>query len=207
MSLIPYGLNPDETWEIDFAADRAKRELAFLAAYATSLREQAGGVKPIASVVVNGVAAQQFDVERVKTELLAQAAELDKKAAALQAELAAYVPRSGPIFTVGAIPNGLRAEIAGEAREKGALPDGTEKVRRDVAWAEKVVRAAIRGHANLISSKSGAPVPFDSEPVDFLGKQRQAPSQRTLEAYQPILQDLALAALESQRLDETRKNG
>ncbi len=189
MGLIPYGLNPDETWELDFAEARARHELAILADVEKRLRADAAKL--------NG------------DEQAAVAAEADavaEKAAALRADLAAYEPRSGPVFTVGAIPNAMRAEIAGERQEIDRMEPGTERSRREVASSEKIVRWAIRGHSNL-RSRSGAPVPFVAETIAWEGQSRSAPARVTLEAYQPILSDLALQALLAQRIDEAGKNG
>jgi hypothetical protein len=188
--LVPYGLNPDETWELDFAAARAKREIGLLRSTAEFIQEKA---------------QRTADAEAKKAHE-ATAADLEQKAKALQAELAAYFPRSGPIFSVGAIPNGMRAEIAGERQEIDRLDGGAEKSRRELAWAEKIAHWAIRGHTNLLQ-RSGVAIPFKAETVQWAGRARTAPDRDTLEAYQPILHDLALLALESQRLDEAGKNG
>jgi hypothetical protein len=177
MGLIPYGLNPDETWEIDFAAERAKSTVQDL----------------------RGAAA------RVTEKDATAAKRIEEQAAALEAELAAYVPGSGPVFVVGPIPNGMRAEIAGEAQALGSVTDDVEHARRDVAWSEKVIRWAVRGHRNLRTAR-GAEVAFEAEEVEWDGRKRKLVARPTLEAYQPILGDLALACLRSQRLDEAGKN-
>jgi hypothetical protein len=187
--LVPYGLNPDETWELDFAAARAKHELAILAATEKALRDDAarkGGP----------------DAEA----LLREADAVKASADALRAELDTYTPRSGPLFTIGAIPNAMRAEIAGERQEIDRMPPGPERERRDVALAEKVIRWTVRGHEQL-RTRSGASIPFVSDPLPWEGRTRTSPARATLEAYQPILHDLSLHALRSQRLDEAGKNG
>lgn len=186
MGLIPYGVNPDETWELDFPAVRAKRQIEKLRAAAERLRAKAE--KP------GGEAS------------LEAANELDRKRAALEAELAEYKPGTGPIFVVGHMPNALRAEIIGESDEIIALPPGVEGSRRDTAWCEKVVRWTVRGHRGLRTA-SGVEVPFVAEAFTWEGQARSAPSRQTLEAYQEILGDLAPLALLGQRLDEAGKNG
>lgn len=175
--LIPYGLNPDETWEIDFASVRAKAAIRDLRAAVERMREK----DPEMSMRLEG------------------------RAVALEAELAAYEPGSGPIFTVGPIPNGMRAEVAGEAAAIGEVVDPVDHERRDVAWSEKVVRWSVRGHRNL-RSRNGTEVPFATEEVEWDGRKRKLVARATLEAYQMILGDLALACLRSQRLDEAGKN-
>jgi hypothetical protein len=189
MSLIPYGLNPDETWECDFAATRAQHELLILSSTEKAVRDEA--------------ATKSGEEQKA---LVAEADRLKAKANALEAELKAYVPRSGPVFTIGAIPNALRAEIAGERQENVRLEPGPERARREVAAAEKIIRWAVRGHENLLS-RSGAAVPFVADTIEWEGRKRPSPARQTLEAYQPILHDLALQALKSQRLDDTGKNG
>lgn len=194
MGLIPYGLSPDETWALDFAAARARREIALLRGAAKAARE---AVAQARVSVQDGEAAPKIPTgER-----------LDAAAADVEKELAAYQPRTGPVFVVGPIPNALRAEIAGEHEEVMRLPEGAERQRRLMEWSEKVIRWSIRGHTNL-RSRSGEQVPFDAEDLTGPdGRARKGPSRRTLEAYQPIVHDLALAALASQRMDEVEKNG
>lgn len=189
MALIPYGVNADEVWQLDFAAARGRRDLEIHRDAIERSRQ---------------LAAREAD--EAKREGLARAvAELEKKAAALEADLAAYVPGSGPVFQVGHIPNALRAELVGEAQEIDQAT-GAERMRRDVAWSEKVVRWAVRGHDNL-RGRGGTVIPFGSDPITWEGQPRPSPDRRTLEAYQPFLADLALLAWQSQRLDEAGKNG
>jgi hypothetical protein len=188
--VIAYGINPAETWEIDFHAERLRWTVENLREAARYARERATTEK----AKPDG-AAQKAEVE----ERLA--AGFDGRAAALDAELTAYTPRTGPVFVVGHIPNALRAEIVGEADEIRRLPEGAERVKRDTAWAEKVVRYAIRGHSGL-RTRRGEELPFTAEQLDG----RASPARSTLEAYQAILGDLAILALRSQRLDEAGKN-
>jgi hypothetical protein len=187
MGLIPYGLNPDETWQVDFAAERARDELQVLADTVADLREQATRAGAPVS------------------EIEARAAKVEEKAKQLEAELAAYTPKSGPVFTIGPIPNGLRAEIAGERMEISRLEWGAERERREAAWSEKVVLNAVRGHENL-RSRSGAAVPFGADSITGPAGAHACPNRKTIEAYQPILHDLAHLCLKSQRLDEAGKN-
>lgn len=189
MALIPYGANPAETWPLDFAAARGRRDLEIHREAVAAARAR----------------AKAEPDEKKRSAIEQSATLLEQKAAALEADLAAYAPGSGPVFQIGHIPNALRAEIVGEAQEIDQAA-GAERMRRDVAWSEKVVRWAVRGHDNL-RGRGGTVIPFGSDPITWGGETRPSPDRRTLEAYQPFLADLALLAWQSQRLDEAGKNG
>ncbi len=187
---IPYGVDPDETWEIDLTRVLAERGIELGRAVARNVREKA---------------AKETDAKK-RTELEAVAKASEDGSTKLEADVAAYVPGSGPVFTVGPIPNGKRGAVAGEGVELSRLTDARERGERDDAWSAEVVRWAVRGHRNL-RRRDGTEIPFISEAVKWVGVERQVVSAKTLEAYGPFLGDLALAILESQRLDEARKNG
>jgi hypothetical protein len=191
--LIPYGLNPNETWEVDFAAERARWMAEVWRAAAASAREE------VSRLEKKPRPPDGSDPAEVQLRV---AEDLERRVRDLEAELATYAPRSGPSFIVGHIPNAMRAEILGELAELRGMPDGAERVKRDVAWSEKVVRYSVRGHTGL-RDRRGAELAFVSEPLDG----RPSPARATLEAYQPILGDLANLALRSQRLDGAGKNG
>lgn len=189
--LKAYGIDPDETWELDFALEDGRFTLE-------ALRRE----------VERGRAAlekEQDGEKRKASETRIAAAE--KAIPALEADLAAYEPGSGPVFTVGSIPNGKRAEIQGDELEVFRLPDGKDRIVRDRAWAELVVRWSVRGHRGLRSLKTQKEIPFRSEAVEFAGEQRQLVSRKTLDAYGPIIGRLAVLVLRSQQLDEAEKNG
>jgi hypothetical protein len=176
-----YGIDPDETWELDFIAEEGRLTLEMLRRH----------------------------IDRMKADSVADAAALEgaeAKAAALERDLAAHASGAGPVFLLGAIPNGKRAEIQGDSMEVLKLPEGRERLVRDREWAENVVRWGVRGHRNLVSGKSKKPIAFATEDVTWWGEKRQVPSRKTLEAYGPILGDLAILILRSQRFDEAEKN-
>jgi hypothetical protein len=187
--LIPYGVDPDETWEIDFARALAERTIRLSREVAKRVLENA---------------AKEPDAKKKAT--LERAAKLSaEKVEALEVDLAKYEPGSGPVFIVGSIPNGKRGELAGEAYDVSRIEEGKTRGARDDAWAAEVVRWTVRGHRNL-RRRDGAEIPFAAETMKWNGEDRQVPSRRTLEAYGPILSDLALTILDSQRLDEAGKN-
>jgi hypothetical protein len=185
-----FGLDPDETWEIDFSLEAGRMTLEGLGRALTKRRAE--------------LAAEKDEAKRAALEGVIASAE--KAAANLEADLASYEPGCGPVFVVGPIPNGKRAEIDGESYEALRLADGKEKLARDRAWAESIVRWAVRDHRGFLSGKSRKPIPFVTEEVDFAGGKRTVVARRTLEAYGPILGDLALLILRSQRIDEAGKN-
>jgi len=176
---IPYGIDPDETWELDLCAA--------LATYAVETWEHT-----VARAKEKGDDAATSAAEKA----------LD----AARADLAGYEAGSGPVFKIGHIPNGKRAEIGGEAMAKARLEIGPESEKRTRAWSEEVVRWSVRGHRNL-RTRAGAEVAFVSEAEKWLGVERQLVSRRTLESYQAVVDDLAILILRSQRLGETAKNG
>lgn len=204
---VVYGIDPDETWEIDYVAATTRRTIDSLRAHAKALRERAAGtdasLAPDAKTVEEGAAL----AAAVRVDLEARAADAEAKASAAEADLAGYVPGSGPVFVVGSIPNGKRAEILGESIETQRMEHGTEALVRDRKWSETVVRWGVRDHRNLLSGKSKQPIPFRPETIAWDGEERKVPGRKTLEAYAPILGDLALLVLDSQRMDEAGKNG
>jgi hypothetical protein len=186
-----FGLDPDETWEIDFSLEAGRMTLDGLTRAIEKRRAE--------------IAAEKDEAKRAGIEGALAAAE--KAAAKLRADLASYEPGCGPVFIVGPIPNGKKAEIDGDQYEALRLDDGKEKLARDRAWAAEVVRWSVRNHRNFLSAKSRNPIPFVTEEVDFAGAKRTVVARRTLEAYGPILGDLAILVLRSQRIDEAGKNG
>ncbi len=191
-----YGLDPDETWEIDFSLEAGRMALESMK---RSLERNR-----------NALAAEQDEAKRAAFGTIVAAVE--KAIAKSEAEIAAYVP--GPtsaVFVVGPIPNGKRAELDGAQYEALRL-EGKAKIASDRAWAEQVVRWGVRGHRNFLDGKRDVetgerkPIEFCAEEVDFAGGKRTVVSRRTLEAYGPILGDLALIVLRSQQIDEAGKN-
>jgi hypothetical protein len=178
-----YALDPDETWEVDYSLEVGRfRERIWLRLMA--------------------------DAE-VKKEIEAGA---QAKAAleVVRADLAAYEPRSGPIFKVGHIPAAKRPEIQGLGLELSKIgPDAKERPPGEFAWQREIVRWAVRGHRNL-RRRSGAEVPFEAEAVSFDGEQRQVVSRGMLEVYGQSglltgLGGLGYLCLEDQRLSDDEK--
>lgn len=178
---IPYGIDPDEIWDLDFCAEVARGRARLESAVAKTLRESAETKAPDA-----------------KAALEAQAALAEKRAAEAEADLTGYEAGSGPIFKVGSIPGRRRAELTGRHQELAALDDGKEKAVGLAEWSRDVAAAAVKSHRNLRTA-GGREVTFD------LTDGR--PSERTLEAYAPILADLAWIVLAQQRLGPDGKNG
>jgi hypothetical protein len=187
---IPYGLDPDETWEIDFAEASAQRAVE-------EIGEKAAALK---------VAAEAEKDEAKRATLLAGVKAAEETKAKLEGELAAYVRGAGTIFIVGPLPNGKRAELLGESYEVTKIAPGKDHSVRDTSWSEEVVRWTVRGHRNFKSGKSGKDLPFHTETADFAGEKRTVVGRKTLEAYGRFIGELALVALRSQRLDEAGKN-
>ncbi len=178
---IPYGIDPDEVWDLDFCAEMARGRARIELEVAKSLRASA--------------ATERNPEAHAALLMAAERAERNAKEAG--DDLAGYTPGSGPSFRVGAIPGVRRAELVGRHQEVSAMAEGREKAMASVEWARDVVSAAVKGHANLKTS-SGREVPFDSE--------GGRPSAKTLEAYSQILTDLAWAILGQQRLGPDGKN-
>lgn len=199
---IPYGVDPDETWEVDYVQESARRLIRANRAAAAVAREEAQRIDPDRLPEGERQAARER-VERV----LAAAAACDAQAAKLEADLAGYTPGSGPVFVVGPLPNGKRGEIRGEGLEVARLGEGKDANARDERWAEEVVRWSVRGHRGL-KSRRGAELPFVPETITWAGEPRQVVSRKTLEAYgaSRVLSELALLVLDSQRLEEAGKN-
>lgn len=178
---IPYGIDPDEVWELDFCAEVARMKARVERDVAASYRESAAQAKD---------ASDRLDLETAAAKCEARAVEAD-------ADLAGYQPGTGPIFQVGAIPGRRRAELLGRRQELNALRVGEEKAGGLADWARDVVSASVRGHRNLLRA-SGGEVPFEAV--------EGRPSARTLEAYGPILADLAWVVVSQQRLGADGKN-
>lgn len=186
-----YGVDPDETWELDYSLEEGRFTLDALRREVASARAD----------------AEREQDPKKRSALEASAAAAASAADKLEADLAAYVPGSGPIFIVGPIPNGKRAEIRGDSLELVKLPSGRERSQRNRELDELVVRWGVRGHRNLLSGRSAKPIPFETEDAPFAGGTRKVVSAQTLEAYGPILTSLALLVLRSQEIDEAGKNG
>lgn len=199
---IIYGIDPDETWEVDFLAAQARRLIRANRAGAEAARNDAAKIDPERTPEAEREAAATR-----KGALEKAAAFCNEKAAKLEADLAAYQPGSGPVFLVAPLPNGKRGELIGEAQEVARLDDGKECASRDLAWSEQVVRWSVRGHRNL-KKRNGQEIPFASEDLDWAGEKRKVVGRKTLEAYGAtgILGSLALLILDSQRIDEAGKN-
>lgn len=187
---IPYGIDPDETWELDFVEASARRTIGRLEEELAKAKERAEKEKD----------------EKKRETLLDQVKAAEDAKAKLETDLAGYTPGTGPIFTLGPIPNGKRAELLGETIEVERAEGPKEAAIKDTAWAENVVRWSVRGHRNLKSGKSGKALPFHTEKVSFAGEEREVVARKTLEAYGRFLGDLALVVLRSQRIDEAGKN-
>jgi hypothetical protein len=190
MLSIPYAIDPDEVWEIDFVRSVAKRQIKVLDSVIAGFDEDVREAK-------DEEGRKRFEAERAR---------LAEKRAALAADLAAYTG-GGPVFTVGHLPGAKRAGLAGEGQAIGVLAAGSEKATRDREWAREVVRWSVKGHAGLLAGREKKPVPFAAESVTWSGSPREVVSERTLDAYEPIVLDLALAIWDSQRLDGAEKNG
>lgn len=188
---IPYGIDPDETFELDFCLEQATGLVEIRERILRNAKERA----------TRGDAVEGASKPGAETELLTA----EKALEAARAELAAYVPGTGPIFVVGHIPNGKRAEISGESGELAQLGPGSATEKRGREWSEGVVRWAVRGHRNL-TTRSGKTIPFVTVEETWLGEPRQLVARKTLEAYQVVIDELALLILRAQRLGETGKN-
>lgn len=177
---IVYGLDPDETWELDYSLEVGR------------FRERVWGEL----------------LARAKTP--AEAGEAEAALTAARADLAGYAAGSGPIFIVGHVPAAKRPEIQGLGLELSKIPpDAKERPPGEFAWQREIVRWAVRGHRNL-RRPSGAEVPFEAEGVPFDGETRQVVSRRTLEVYglSGLLQGLGglgYLCLEPQRLSVAEK--
>lgn len=178
---IPYGIDVDEVWELDFCAESARAFIRLHQVTAESLR---------------ATAAVEKDEAR-KEAFNNAATEAEGKAQAAEADLKGYLPGSGPVFRVGSILARRRAELVGRKVEVDSMPEGSARAVAQVEWARDVVLAAVKGHRNLVRP-AGGEVPFDL--VD--GK----PSERTLEAYGSILSELAWVIFAQQRLGPDAKN-
>ena len=178
---IPYGIDPDEIWEVDYCAEVARTRSRIERDVAASMRDTAAGERS-----PEGRAA-----------LEASATRADARAAEAEADLAGYVAGSGPIFRVGAIPGRRRAELLGRHQEIAALSDGKEKALALAEWSRDVVAVAVKGHRNLKTAR-GLDVPFELTDGRV--------SDRTLEAYGQVLVDLAWVVLSQQRLGTDGKN-
>jgi hypothetical protein len=187
---IPYGLDPDETWEVDFAEASAQRAIEEITARAADLK----------------LAAEEAKDPEKKVAILAGVKAAEEAKAKLEGDLATYVRGTGTIFIVGPLPNGKRAELLGESYEVNRIAPGKDHSVRDTAWSEEVVRWTVRGHRNFKSGKSGRDLPFHTEEASFAGEKRSVVGRKTLEAYGRFIGELALVVLRSQRLDEAGKN-
>lgn len=186
MIKIPFGIDPEETFELDYCLALGRYEVENAEARIEQLRGKSDPAK-----------AEETAKRLELLERMLQSAKED---------LAAYVPGSGPIFMVGHIPNGKRAEIGGESLALLKIEGEVESAKRNREWAENVVRWAVRGHRNL-KTASGADVAFITETDKWLGAERAVVGRKTLEAYQLVIDDLAILVLRAQRLGETGKNG
>lgn len=185
-----YGIDPDETWEIDYSLEEGRFTL-------DALRREI-------ERLLGDLAKEEDPTKRKALEHAVTSA--TATADRLEADLAAYAPGTGPIFIVGPIPNGKRAEIRGDSVELVRLDPGRERSQRSRDLDELVVRWGVRGHRNLLSGRSKKAIPFETEEVPFAGGTRKVVATSTLEAYGPILSSLALLVLRSQDLDEAGKN-
>ncbi len=193
---IPYGLDPDETWEVDFVEASAQRAIERFTRTAEELEEAAKTERDPEkkAAILNGVKAAKEG--RTK----------------LAADLVKYERGTGPIFVLGPLPNAKRAEFLGESYEVGKIQADKEREVRDTAWSEDVVRWSVRGHRNFFDGKARdedgnqKELVFVAEEVPFCGEKRKVVGRRTLEAYGRFIGELALVVLRSQRLDEAGKN-
>lgn len=185
-----YGIDPDETWEIDYSLEEGRFTL-------DALRREI-------ERLLGDLAKEEDPTKRKALEHAVTSA--TATADRLEADLAAYAPGTGPIFIVGPIPNGKRAEIRGASAEVAALASGRDRSHRLREIDELVIRWGVRGHRGLVSGRSGKPIPFTTETVPFAGGSRAIVSEATLEAYGPILSSLAFLVLRSQEIDEAGKN-
>ncbi len=178
---IPYGIDPDEVWEVDYCAEVARTRARIERDVAASMRDAA--------------AAERTPEGRASME--AAAARAEARAGQAETDLAGYVPGSGTVFRVGAIPCRRRAELLGRQQEVAALAEGKEKALALAEWSRDVVAVAVKGHRNLKTSR-GADVPFELTDGRV--------SDRTLEAYGHVLVDLAWIVLTQQHLGPDGKN-
>lgn len=178
---IPYGIDPDETWDVDFCAEVARSGIQMERQVASAMREAQLTAKS----------------PEARASLEASAARADARAKEAEADLAGYRAGSGPIFRVGAIPGRRRAELLGRHQEVSALEEGQAKALATTDWARDVVAIAVKGHRNLRTIR-GAEVPFELTDGRV--------SDRTLEAYGQVLVDLAWVVLSQQRLEADGKN-
>jgi hypothetical protein len=188
---FPRGIDPSETWDLDYVQAEGRHRLAVLKASIARQKED----------------APKVESAEKRAALEAALARAEKAAATLEADLATYERGSGPIFVIGHIPNAKRAELSGDYDEVAALADGKEYRVRDRAWAESVVRWSVKGHRNLISD-TGKPILFETEEAEFGGAKVQVVARQTLEAYGAfnLLTALPLLILSAQQIDEAGKN-
>lgn len=179
---IPFGIDPAERWDIDYCAENARSQVELQRAMVKGLEEAAAAEK-------DQDKALALTVEAEKHRRLLAEAETDQ---------VSYVPESGPVFTVTAIPATRRAELGGRHAEIEAMPEGKVQALARAEWSEDVLRLGIRGHRNL-KTRSGRDLPYAAD-------DKGGPNDATLAAYGAILVDLAWKVLEAQRLGAAGKN-
>jgi hypothetical protein len=186
---IPIGIDPAETWEVDYCEEAAQHSIGLWReniALARAELEAAAG-------------------DGAKTAAAARVASAEKGLADEEAKLAAYARGSGPTFVVGWVPPSKRAEIAGMMLDAQRAATERERMAARHAWRREVVRWAVRGHANLRNAK-GEQLPFDGVAAELGGEKYTNPTERQLTRY-GFLGSLADVCLAAQKLSELEKNG
>jgi hypothetical protein len=198
---VPVGIDPTETWEIDYCAAAAEHAIGIWRANVEAARAELAAL-PTPPACTTDEAKAKNAAERKAFEARLAAAE--KGLAEAEAELAAYVKGTGPVFTLGWMPPQKRAMVAGMMSEAHRAVTDDERLEMRADWRREVVRWTVRGHANLVNAK-GEALKFDGKAVTLDGETYTQPSARQLNAY-AFLGSLADLCLAAQSLPELEKN-
>lgn len=133
-------------------------------------------------------------------------AEANKEVEAVRAQIAGYVPGSGPLFLVGHMPGRKGAEVDGLGRIVLSHDDLVKRSVADFDWSRLIVRYSVRGHSRFTFS-DGREVPFTTETLTESDETVSVVSRETLRVYEAskILGRLAVHSIETQRLSESEK--
>lgn len=178
---IPVGIDITETWEVDFCAEAGRQAVATWRA----ALEQAEKLDP----------PEPGKVETARAGL-----------AAAEADLASYIPGSGPVVILGHIPGAKRAEIVGLLTDAGKAAE-RDRFAGEQAWRREVVRWGLRGHRGM-KTRAGVEQAFDGETATIAGERLTIATERQVERYVQagMLGDLASIVLAGQGVTEAGKN-
>lgn len=177
-----YGVDPDETWEVDYCLE--------------SIRIR---IEQLHETIAN---------PRTKSDVRLRSQEAVVVA---EREQEQYERGSGPMFLVGHAPTLKTYELMGMAAEGMGRSVSGDKLCDVYRWEREVVRWSVRGHRNLRFRRhdgSTADVQFEQSDAESGGAKRVVVADRTLEVYgaSGMLGPLALMISDSQRLSESEKN-